>query len=773
MLVFDRRRNGTQDASTKIIYVCLIVFFLLIVVSVGMTSFKMYSTAVNEILKSNNTILEQMRKNTDMSLLNIESQIDSYLKSETLKDYIAMPERNPFIVIENKQQLMNMVESNERVDAIYIYTFKDGQILSQSGISSVPETFDSEFTNSLHELEGEKWFGIDFRKTFGQSGDAVLRYAKKLPGKQQAALILDINENLLFDAISKHLDSSEGIFLICDSNATILSHADKRMLAVTDSESTYMQKILSSKISKASFEDTYNNDKSFISYNRSSHNGWYYINIIPKKNFINIVIGSILTIIIFSLMLYAAAVFVSIYFIRRSLSPINKFIKSVSASIRSGSSKSGIATTFGDLNKLEAQLTDMVYFQHDMEKKLQSSYEAIKWRTVMNLLLGFTNDYQNALSSLELAGTPMYSENFIVFVVELCDRYKYMENGQSQELNIICSSIRMQLEEYINEETRGCAIIGTGGTVIAIISFDILDERKNILAAFSIAESTINFTRKYLNHDAWIGIGRIYRDMKDIHRSYYDAYHALKYKFVSGKPGILSIDDFNMEENISMPDVLKRMDTIASELLVRSDEEIYNSVSAVITDICKKNVTNDVLKQFALYFITLPTIKYPAIAKKLESLKDYSDVYASLNHCRNVSQVTDIIYSSLISMKLAANDAQQNNATTSPLIEKVIRYIDENYADKNISLALVADKFNISAPHLSRIFKKETSQRFIDYIIYKRIERSKEILLTTNMRISEVGNAVGYETQASFMRIFKKYTGKTPTAWKAENRDPS
>ena len=49
------------------------------------------------------------------------------------------------------------------------------------------------------------------------------------------------------------------------------------------------------------------------------------------------------------------------------------------------------------------------------------------------------------------------------------------------------------------------------------------------------------------------------------------------------------------------------------------------------------------------------------------------------------------------------------------------------------------------------------------------MEKAKELLSTTNMKIAAVAKAVGYDTQASFMRIFKKYTGVTPTSWKNDN----
>ena len=120
-------------------------------------------------------------------------------------------------------------------------------------------------------------------------------------------------------------------------------------------------------------------------------------------------------------------------------------------------------------------------------------------------------------------------------------------------------------------------------------------------------------------------------------------------------------------------------------------------------------------------------------------------------------------------MKYSITEEKKESQKYSAVIAQVISYIDANYADSSISLAQIANKFNMSAPHLSRIFKEVTSKRFIDYLIFKRMEKAKELLSTTNMKVAAVAEAVGYDTQASFMRIFKKYTGATPTSWKNNN----
>ena len=72
----------------------------------------------------------------------------------------------------------------------------------------------------------------------------------------------------------------------------------------------------------------------------------------------------------------------------------------------------------------------------------------------------------------------------------------------------------------------------------------------------------------------------------------------------------------------------------------------------------------------------------------------------------------------------------------------------------------VAENINISKNYLCDIFKKELGVTFINYVTNLRIEKAKEYLTGTDMKMYEVSNAVGYNDYAYFSQIFKKHTGR-------------
>ena len=92
-------------------------------------------------------------------------------------------------------------------------------------------------------------------------------------------------------------------------------------------------------------------------------------------------------------------------------------------------------------------------------------------------------------------------------------------------------------------------------------------------------------------------------------------------------------------------------------------------------------------------------------------------------------------------------------------------FIDE-HSEEEVSLTKVAKLVNISPNHLSDKFKEVTGVNFVDYIARTRTAKARELLDNSNLRISEIAFAVGFQSLSQFNRVFKKLTGKSPSAYR-------
>jgi AraC-like DNA-binding protein len=98
-------------------------------------------------------------------------------------------------------------------------------------------------------------------------------------------------------------------------------------------------------------------------------------------------------------------------------------------------------------------------------------------------------------------------------------------------------------------------------------------------------------------------------------------------------------------------------------------------------------------------------------------------------------------------------------------IWKARRFIEEHSVE-GLSLSKVAAVVGINPTHLSEKFKQITGVKFVDYVARTRLENATKLLEDGDLRVSEIAFAVGFQSLSQFNRVFKKFSGKSPTAYR-------
>lgn len=101
----------------------------------------------------------------------------------------------------------------------------------------------------------------------------------------------------------------------------------------------------------------------------------------------------------------------------------------------------------------------------------------------------------------------------------------------------------------------------------------------------------------------------------------------------------------------------------------------------------------------------------------------------------------------------------------SPVVQQVLSYITEHYSS-DLSLKTLGAKYKIHPVYLGQLFHKEVGESFTEYINRYRIERAKEELRTSSLKVYEIARNVGYWETGYFYKQFKKYVGVSPTDYK-------
>jgi AraC family transcriptional regulator len=134
------------------------------------------------------------------------------------------------------------------------------------------------------------------------------------------------------------------------------------------------------------------------------------------------------------------------------------------------------------------------------------------------------------------------------------------------------------------------------------------------------------------------------------------------------------------------------------------------------------------------------------------------------------------LYAAVLADALAVHFLGRYAASRSPLrqatgglppskLRRVITYI-QDHLEQALSLVTLAAVAQTSPAHFARLFKQATGQTPHQYVITCRMAYAKQLLVETNMPLSEIGPQVGCADQSHFTALFRKYASMTPQVYR-------
>ncbi len=174
-------------------------------------------------------------------------------------------------------------------------------------------------------------------------------------------------------------------------------------------------------------------------------------------------------------------------------------------------------------------------------------------------------------------------------------------------------------------------------------------------------------------------------------------------------------------------------------------------VSPMIVKMFYSNLIGDLFSSYGLFL---------SERQMFESHKTY---HYQIEHSERLDKIEKLLKDVSEKLIRVIRDMRYHNSKL--MINQALNFIKYHYTEK-ISLDDVAKELNVSKHYLSSIFKKETGENMSLYINRLRIEKAKQLLLQSDIRIKEVFEKVGYSDQQYFSKVFKRITGKTVNEYK-------
>lgn len=164
-----------------------------------------------------------------------------------------------------------------------------------------------------------------------------------------------------------------------------------------------------------------------------------------------------------------------------------------------------------------------------------------------------------------------------------------------------------------------------------------------------------------------------------------------------------------------------------------------------------------------IFNVTTTLGKMKVETESLEKAK--YDYFRKIDEARSASEAIAIVEAFIHETERTIGET---NTLVNPNMARLLEYIQKHYADP-ITLTEVAKQFHFNASYLSSYFAAYNGEGFSEYLNKIRIKKAMELLMTTELTISEISANVGYSDQSYFTKVFKKQAGISPSQYRRQD----
>ncbi len=416
----------------------------------------------------------------------------------------------------------------------------------------------------------------------------------------------------------------------------------------------------------------------------------------------------------------------------------------------------GVSDLQSVLQKVATQLDQERQKQADLQQlkaQVEDNQSALREQFLLRLVTGSLS-LSEMVEQGDRLGLDIIAPNYLVLVIKIAlqddtEQFNYLAYREVRHLvsGLLANNpdvflIKKDIEELV--------------VVIKGSNADTLLREANFLAGVIKSEVAVK-TQCNLT----VGIGEIKNRLGDIKHSFTEAQVSLKDAVLTeqistadqaDKAELLKLDKASLEKFLAFGNLI----------------EYNNFFETYLQPLSQSALNSYLIKNYIFIDFVLTTAKFVhQLGGNVDQvIPEINEIETLLMHIKTVEQIkveTRKVFASALDFR----DGQTKNQYGA-IIHQAKVYIDQNYANADLSLGDVANRVNLSASHFSTIFSRETGGTFKEYLIEVRLEKAKELLKTTSLKAFEIAYKTGYSDPHYFSVVFKKYTGLSPTQFKQQ-----
>ncbi|NOU98267.1 response regulator [Paenibacillus sp. LMG 31456] len=414
----------------------------------------------------------------------------------------------------------------------------------------------------------------------------------------------------------------------------------------------------------------------------------------------------------------------------------------------------------------------------DMQVKLTQSMPLLREKFLMSLIRDGINQPGGARKRMEFLQLELPADaSYWVIVVTIDDNAEVVEPRSERDKQLLSYAVLNVCQELIDRHMGGYAFENRSSEYVGILRVcsnsdgdgggtgDEEKPQEDLL--FSLAEEIRENLQRWLSITVTIGVGEHVSKLQALPWSYIQAREAADQKWYLGKNRVISMDSLEHEEHS-----MYRFDQVQSErfLSVMKAAE-PNQLSMELNDLFEWLARNrrEGLKYSRNVCLQLILLSNRLLLELNIQSRDLEEKELSLwERVFKQETITDLRFTlESYLVEVCSRIQEKRSGKSSNVIERIRQVIEERLAD-SLTVSDIAESVYLSPTYVSLLYKQETGDTVYEYLTKVRIEKAKELLRDTTVKLYEVCYAVGYSDPSHFSKLFKKVTGFTPSAYREQ-----
>lgn len=718
---------------------------------------------VEEIRLANRQTILQIQQRIDEKLVTLETVTLQNAVNPTLSRFLFLD--NPEENLENIGLTMSLLNSMQvlipDIDSVYLYRPDKGIVVSPTNGVRGEELLPDHVREAINMNPSKIWLDHELESDLVRDGFHRITFVRRIHTSDHSPtgyLIVNLNDTAFFRVFANMRLGSRELLIVTPSGNVFAENARNQQREVLE-EYGFIRKLMESDENEMVTREEANGRELSVNYLKSNYNGWKYITIIPlselNRHLDNIRFTTFIICLVLILISAAAAGFLS-----------NGWFKALQSIIDTIRKKGGITEPQKHQNEfvLIRNYFESLYENNEiLGKRLEESRPVLQVNFIQKLL---TEQFRDSMEErAKYYHIPMKFADYTVICIELDN----MRGQTEQDLNLFHYAVMNIAKEIIGRYSEGLVVRMHSGHIAILINHDVTESLLTDAKAkpFHIAEEIRNVAESLLRITVTMGIGRSYEGLSQIRNSYREALEALEYQLVEGSGRVLFIGQihpgatsfsypYEIEQNIithlkmaNLPHINGLLDEFARELRTElfSTEHVRQSfaqlTAVTLRTLFEMDPNSKLFHEYNLY----------------QHLNDFSTTEKILNWLKTE------VYPPIVE-HIRNRTVQRNHST----MQKVLNHIHQAY-DTDLSLPLLAAMISVPVSQFSHLFKSEVGMTPSEYIIAYRMEKARELLEQTDMKIADIAEKLQYNNSQNFIRVFKKMNGMTPGEYRTRSKE--